>query len=240
MTLVDADTGEIVDLLDEGQARDLTDRIKAELSATWDLITEAYQRRAWAALGFQSWDAYCKTEFGASRIKLPSEERREVVSSLRDAGLSIRAIAAATGSARSTVEKDVKQVSRIGTPDLDRSEVEPNFGTKVKGTDGKIYKPTKTTTTERITQTRQTVTEDEATSINNAFEKAVDPDLTYRVNVDKALGKAHDLIQIDVDRAVSSAGESANGHRQLVQSIHRWCDRYLQQAARPSHLRSVR
>lgn len=228
-----------MDTLDEAEARSLTDQIKAELTATWDLITEAYQRRAWDALGFDSWDAYCSTEFGASRIRLPSEERREVVSSLRDAGLSTRAIAAATGTSRNTVRSDLKQVGQSDPPE--RAEVEPRFkggppkpAPKVTGTDGKTYSKT----TERATTTTE-VTKDEAKAINNAFDKAVDPDLTYRVNVDKALGKAHDLIQIDVERAVGSAGDSANGHRLLVQSIHRWCDRYLREAGRPDHLRSV-
>lgn len=237
--MVDADTGEVVDLLDRSEARDLTDRIKVELSATWDLITEAYQRRAWAALGFDTWDAYCKGEFGASRIKLPSEERREVVSSLRDAGLSTRAIAAATGASRNTVRSDLKQVGQSDPPE--RTEVEPRFkgGTpkpapKVTGTDGKTY----TKTTERASTTTE-VTKGDAEAINDAFRKAVDPALDYRVTVDKALGKAHDLVQIDVDRAVAAAGESANGHRLLIQSIHRWCDRYLHQADRPAHLRSV-
>ena len=238
MTLVDVDTGEVVDLLDKSEARDLTDRIKVELSATWDLITEAYKRRAWAALGFDSWDAYCKGEFGTSRIKLPSEERREVVSSLRDAGLSIRAISAATGAGRGTVERDLRGVPN-GTPE--RTEVEPRFkggspkpAPKVTGTDGKTYSKT----TERASTTTE-VTKGDAEVLNNAFDKAVDPDLTYRSNLDKAMSKALDLAGFDVERAVSCAGDSATGHRQLVQSIHRWCDRYLKEAGRPDHLRSV-
>lgn len=102
---------------------------------------------------------------------------------------------------------------------------------KVQGTDGKSYS--------RTTSTTEKVTTNEAETINNAFRRAVDPALDYRVTVDKALGKAHDLTQIDVERAVAAAGESANGHRLLIQSIHRWCDRYLKEAGRPDHLRSV-
>lgn len=241
MTLVDADTGEVVDLLDKSEARDLTDRIKVELSATWDLVAEAYERRAWAALGFDSWDAYCRTEFGEARLKLPREDERDVVRSLRDAGLSIRAIASSTGRGVGSVHRDLAGVPD-GTPAPSRPEVEPRFkggapkpAPKVTGTDGKSYSKT----TERASTTTE-VTKDDAEAINDAFRKAVDPALDYRVTVDKALGKAHDLVQIDVERAVDAAGESANGHRLLIQSIHRWCDRYLQQADRPSHLRSVR
>lgn len=241
MTLLDADTGEVVDLLDKSEARDLTDRIKVELSATWDLVAEAYERRAWTALGFDSWDAYCRTEFGEARLKLPREDERDVVRSLRDAGLSIRAIASSTGRGVGSVHRDLAGVPD-GTPDLSRPDgVEPRFkgGTpkpapKVTGTDGKTYSKT----TERASTTTE-VTKGDAEVLNNAFDKAVDPDLTYRSNLDKAMSKALDLAGFDVERAVSCAGDSATGHRQLVQSIHRWCDRYLKEAGRPDHLRSV-
>src|SRR5690625_5120493 len=78
-------------------ARQLTDRIRVAVEGTWQLIVEAYQSRAWAALGYSSWDDYCTREFGTSRLKLPREERTEQVSSLRAAGLSLRAIQSATG-----------------------------------------------------------------------------------------------------------------------------------------------
>lgn len=237
MTLVDTDTGEVIELLAEAEARELTAAIRGNLVATWDLISEVYSRRGWAALGYSDWDTYCATEFAGSRIKLPSEERRDVIRSLRDAGLSTRAIAAATGTSRNTVRSDLKQVGQSDPPD--RSEVEPRFkgspskpAAKVVGTDGKTYSKT----TER---TSTSVTKEEASAINDAFDKAVDPDLTYRSNLDKAMSKALDLAGFDVERAVACAGDSATGHRQLVQSIHRWCDRYLKEAGRPDHLRSV-
>lgn len=91
-------------------ARYLTDRIKVALEGTWQLIAEAYVSRAWAALGYGSWDEYCTEEFGAARLRLPREERQEVVASLRDSGLSVRAIAAATGLSRGTVGNDLSGV----------------------------------------------------------------------------------------------------------------------------------
>lgn len=87
------------------QARTLTDRIKVAVEGTWHLITEAYTSRAWAALGYSSWDDYCTREFGTSRLRLPREDRTETVGSLRDAGLSIPAIAAATGLGYGTVQR---------------------------------------------------------------------------------------------------------------------------------------
>lgn len=88
-------------------ARSLTDQIKVAVEGTWELIKRAYVSRAWSALGYRSWDDYCTREFGTSRLRLPREERQEVVGSLRDAGLSLRAIAAATGYSEPTVRREL-------------------------------------------------------------------------------------------------------------------------------------
>lgn len=115
------------------EARALTDRIKIAMEGTWQLVREAYTSRAWAALSYDSWDAYCAAEFGETRLRLPREERQEVVASLRDSGLSVRAIASATGFGRGTVERDLAGVPN-GTPG------QPN----VVGTDGRVYSPSHT------------------------------------------------------------------------------------------------
>lgn len=119
--------------LSANQARELTDRIKVGVEAVWELIKQAYTSRAWSVLGYSSWDDYCTREFGTSRIKLPREERQEVVASMREIGMSTRAIASATGTSKNTITEDFKQLSQTGTP---RSEPAP-----VKGTDGKTYTP---------------------------------------------------------------------------------------------------
>jgi transposase-like protein len=106
------------------QARQLTDRIKVAVEGTWLLIQEAYTSRAWAVLGYDTWDAYCAAEFGNTRLRLPREERQEVVASLRESGLSIRAISSATGAAYNTVLRDVTQIE---SP------------TEITGADGKTY-----------------------------------------------------------------------------------------------------
>ncbi|WP_156664677.1 hypothetical protein [Mycobacterium sp. 852002-51057_SCH5723018] len=55
-----------------------------------ELITQAYMHRAWDALGYSSWDDYCIREFGTTRLRLPREERAEVVTSLRESGLRLK------------------------------------------------------------------------------------------------------------------------------------------------------
>lgn len=148
MTLVNAETGEIVADISADEAREITDRIKVGVEAVWHLIVEAYNRGAHRALGYSSWDDYCTREFGTARLKLPREERQEVVASLRDSGLSIRAITAATGISRRTVQGDLKQVAQSSPPASDTQEaydrmrealVAKSKPAEVTGTDGKTY-----------------------------------------------------------------------------------------------------
>ena len=112
-------------------ARSLTDKIKAGTAALWELIKEAYVSRAWASLGYASWDDYCTQEFGTSRIRLPREERREVVSSMREIGMSVRAIASATGTNRETIRQEVSGDRKLSPA-------------PVTGTDGKTYEGRRT------------------------------------------------------------------------------------------------
>jgi hypothetical protein len=91
------------------EARAITDRIKANLDDIWELMVDAFVRRAWRALGYQSWDAYRIAEFGQCRIKLPQENQREVIRSLREHGLSLRQIESVSGLSRPTVIKNLRQ-----------------------------------------------------------------------------------------------------------------------------------
>jgi hypothetical protein len=121
---------QLFETLDATRARDLTDQIKVGVEAVWHLITQAYQGRAWASLGYSSWDDYCTREFGTGRLRLPREDRQEVVASLRESGLSTRAIAAATGQSKDTVRRDLATGAH-----------EP-LG-RVTGVNGKQYQPTR-------------------------------------------------------------------------------------------------
>lgn len=120
--------------LSADEARTITDRIKVAVEATWYLIAEAYQRGAWRALGYSSWDDYCTREFGTSRLRLPREERSETVQSLRDAGLSVRAIAAATGESKSAIARTAGVPNGTPGKPLERETVTPNFKKSAQGT----------------------------------------------------------------------------------------------------------
>jgi protein gp37 len=120
-------------------ARRLTDRIKVAVEGTWQLIQEAYLTRAWAALGYATWDDYMTREFGASRLSLPREERAETVASLRDAGLSLRAIAAAVGRDEKTVRNDLSAGAEFPAQKSAPDKPSVSNGNGQLGLDGKVY-----------------------------------------------------------------------------------------------------
>lgn len=73
----------------EAEARALTDEIKGSVERTWLLLSNAHERKAWAALGYGSWRDYAMAEFGLSQ----SHAYR-----LLDAARVVREIEAAAGS----------------------------------------------------------------------------------------------------------------------------------------------
>lgn len=98
-------------------------------------IADAFHQRDWAVLGYKTWDAYVAGEFGEARLHLDPSRRRQAVADLREAGLSIRAVAAALGVATGTVELDMKRVHQV-SQDRDTSA-------EVTGVDGKRYAATR-------------------------------------------------------------------------------------------------
>jgi len=90
-------------------------------------VLALYEARAWEVKGYADWDALCAAEFPRS-IRLPRPERRGIVTRLRGAGMSTRAIASAVGVADGTVRNDLTGAQDC-TP------------VSVTGLDGKRYPP---------------------------------------------------------------------------------------------------
>ena len=105
-----------VPVLSFDEARALTDRIKVNLGVTWELVTEAYLGRAWAALGYTSWGAYCAGELDLRHLRLPRDKRMEGVAALYASGMSLRAVAEATGYSRETIRQDLSGDQKL-SPD---------------------------------------------------------------------------------------------------------------------------
>lgn len=107
-------------LLTASSARALTSRLVGALVVTHDLLAAAYTGRAWEALGYPTWAAYCEHELVLERsLRLPRDQRRDVVGALADAGMPKRAIAASLGVADQTVRADLGAV-RTPTPQLEQ------------------------------------------------------------------------------------------------------------------------
>lgn len=118
------------------------DRVRTHVEQAWDDLIALHSGRAWFALGYESWDALCDGELGGARIALPREDRREVVGQMREAGMSIPAIASATGASIGTIHNDLSELKGSGR----------DLPTAVTGLDGKA-RPAKITMTSRTTET---------------------------------------------------------------------------------------
>jgi transposase-like protein len=101
----------------ESRARHITEQLRQSLTISANLLMEAYEARVWVTLGYDSWQDYTNAELGEVRLRLPREDRREVVASMTEAGMSARAISSALGVSKNTVTEDRAQVSQSGTPD---------------------------------------------------------------------------------------------------------------------------
>jgi hypothetical protein len=95
--------------LDVARARRLTKQLQEALTLAVDLLGEAFEGRAWEVLGYPSWDEYCAAELPQlAQLRLPLEERRAAVATMRGRGMSTRAIAAPLGLSVGTVHSDLK------------------------------------------------------------------------------------------------------------------------------------
>jgi len=95
--------------LTKPEARELTQQIRASIEATWKLVVKAYMQRAWAAMGYESWDRYVLAEFGQYALTVPREDRPEMVRSMKMLGMSNRSIGEAAGIGESQVRRDLKE-----------------------------------------------------------------------------------------------------------------------------------
>lgn len=105
------------------EARQKTDLLRTNLRIDHQLYIDLYRGRAWIALGYETWDAYCAGEFAEARmLRIDREQRREIVAEMRVRGMSTRAIGTALGVPDRTVAHDVRAAATapngaVGVPD---------------------------------------------------------------------------------------------------------------------------
>lgn len=123
MTLVNHETGEVIEAMSADEAEVVTDAIAWRLNRLADaheevmpMIREALTRRAWDALGYRSPGEYAAERFGGALTRLSIPVRQAVVQELTEAGMSTRAIAPVVGVSHEAVRKDQKRVNQL-TPE---------------------------------------------------------------------------------------------------------------------------
>lgn len=99
----------------------LVGSIRSSFEAAWQhyedgcrLLVEAYQGKAWLALGISDWEAFISHTLDVDHLKIPRAERQQIVRSLREGGLTVRDIAFATGLGVGTVHRELPVPN--GTP----------------------------------------------------------------------------------------------------------------------------
>lgn len=133
--------------MSHAEAERLTERLRIAVVNYADarqkvqtLIEQAQAGRAWEVLGFQSWTAYVSEVLGEQPMRLPREERREMVAMLSSTGMSTRAIAPVVGVSHETASQDIKAGVRNLTPGPSAATpVAAEAPAPVQGMDGKTY-----------------------------------------------------------------------------------------------------
>lgn len=140
MTLVNAETGEVVEPMSEADARRLTERIRitatnyAETKAKLlELVDMAKAGAAHVSLGYKSWTAYLSDVLSDEPLRLARDDRRELVPRLRDEGMSTPAIAKVLGVNAETVRRD-----DIAATSANAEVDEPPKVRETEGLDGRV------------------------------------------------------------------------------------------------------
>lgn len=102
-------------LLDEREARDLTDRIKGTAEQLWSLLLEAHERQAWRPLGYTSWSVYIATEFDmtkrhANRLVAQGQVIRELEEVVGPSGPTLHVTEAETRDLKPVIDDVVEEV----------------------------------------------------------------------------------------------------------------------------------
>lgn len=210
MTIVNTETGEVVEPMTADDARRLTERIriaatnyteaKAKVLA---LVDEAKAGSAHIALGYKSWTAYLSDVLSDEPLRLAREEGRpEFAARLAGEGMSNAAIGEVLGVHRITVGRDLEiYESTRADAHVDEPRVRVTEGrdgrVRTSVTAGQTRSPVTSPATERAHQEAELV---------NAFRQTLRPLLTPK-NVDGLSPKARTLLIELFENAIQALKE---------------------------------
>lgn len=107
MTLVNPETGEIVERPTYSEVRDSIATAREAGVRFFEQIVWQVERRAWEVLGYSDWDEMREAEYADMGVVVPRADRPEIVTRLRAAGLMQQEIADTLGVGQSTVQRDL-------------------------------------------------------------------------------------------------------------------------------------
>lgn len=90
----------------------MTEQPVPDLDQVIGMLIEAHASRAWADLGYGSWNAYIAGEYGKQRFRMPAHQRKTAVAAMSSAGMSLRAIGVALGVDHTTAHLDLVGLTR--------------------------------------------------------------------------------------------------------------------------------
>lgn len=107
MSLVNIETGELIDAITYGEVKDSVATAKASLEAAAEQIVWQIENHAWIVLGYRDWNEMREAEYGGAAFMVPRAERPELVARLRRSGLTQQEIAETAGVGIATVNRDL-------------------------------------------------------------------------------------------------------------------------------------
>lgn len=122
------------------EAKARSEKIKAGLEAIAPLVEEAFRCHDAKTLGYSSWKAYVKGEFGG-QLRLTKPERKETVVTMRRVGASMPAIAAMVGAAVKTVHRDIAEYEAHASLSFDKDEPLPTRVVDLQGVERPAKRP---------------------------------------------------------------------------------------------------
>lgn len=117
MTLVNPDTGEIVDVT-YGAVRESVRVARESGTRFFEQIVWQIECEAWTVLGHTSWDAMREAEYGDMGVVVPRADRPEIVARMRRTGLTQKEIANTIGVSEATVSRQLADESSTDLPDV--------------------------------------------------------------------------------------------------------------------------
>lgn len=185
---------EIVQLT-RAQATKLTEKIRTNLEQTWNLLLEARDKRAWAALDYSSFESYAHDEFGVGR----SQAYR-----LLDQAVVIGELTAASATSNGTAPDPVvvsARAAQLVKPVLEQAAAEVREAVKRKR--GKRRTEAAQTAVENLVARQGAISSADTRRLIAAVrEWAARNGVTFTVAVDRVVGR----LEPPVSRARDSRG----------------------------------